>query len=223
MALAGRAAGAAALLLLAGCLPPPKVPLSPEAAVSACEAPAALLLRARQPSFDSLVLDPAAASRVERRATRVGRQPVELVVAGRGTARFGADRRDLRYLCLVEPGGSAVFVDVETVDGGEILADCGPSGAPSPERRTCLVRLLREAERALAKAEARAVARARSLRPGTPRAEVEEPVATSIGAWRVYREAECARRQEGHPAALPEDLEACRIELTRQRVHELGG
>ena len=210
--------------LLAGCLPQPRAALSPEAAVSACEAPTALFLRSRYPGFESVVLDPAATSRVERRSTRVGRQPIELVVAGRGTARFGPDQRALRYLCLVAPDGGAAFVDVETVDGGQILLECGPiTVEPSPDRRACLAGLLRKAERGLAEAEAKAVARARSARPRLPRAEVEEPVATSIGAWRVYREAECARRQEARPAVSADELEACRIELTRQRVHELGG
>jgi uncharacterized protein YecT (DUF1311 family) len=210
-------------LLLVGCTPPSRVELSPEAAVGACEASTAVALRARQPEFDSVVLDPAATSRVERRSTRVGRQPIELVVAGNGIARFGADRSTLRYLCLVAHDGSAVFVDVQTVDGGQILAECGPSAAPSPERRACLGDLLRKAERGLAEAEAKAVTSARGARPRVPRAEVEEPVATSIGAWRVYRDAECTRRQEAGPALSPELREACRIELTRQRVHELGG
>ena len=213
------------LALLGGCLGSPRVNLSPEAAVSACEGPTALALRARYgPSFESVVLDPAAISRVERRSAAVGRQAVDLVVAGGGTARTGADPRGLRYVCLVDPDGEAVFVDVETTDGAEILAECVAAATGPADRRACLARLLREAERGLAEAEARAVKRARSLRPKTARAEVDEPVATSIGAWRVYRDAECARRGEVAPTAPSRELvDACRVELTRARAHELSG
>ena len=49
--------------------------------------------------------------------------------------------------------------------------------------------------------------RARAIRPATAkRAEIEEPVATSIGAWRVYRDAECDRQRDADPAALDRPL-----------------
>jgi hypothetical protein len=209
-------------LAVGGCLGSPRVSLSPEAAVSACEGSTALALRARYPSFESVVLEPAATSRVERRDTAVGRQAVDLVVAGGGVARTGADLRPLRYVCLVAPDGEAVFVDVETVGGAEVLAECGATADPA-DRRACLVRLLREAERGLAEAEARAVRRARALRPKEARAEVDEPTATSIGAWRVYRDAECARRGEVLTTPSRELVDACRVELTRARARELSG
>lgn len=212
------------LLSLAACAPTGggAVNLSPEAAIRACEAPAALALRARDPSFQSVVLDPAASSRVERRSTYVGSQPLAMVVSGRGTARTGTAIADLRYWCLIGPDGRALFVDMETVNGGAALAECArPAGGGSTA--ACLDNLLHKAERALAEAEARAVARVRSVRSGPPRADVDEPVATSIGAWRVYRDAECTRRQESAPAGNPDLAAACRIELTRARVRELGG
>lgn len=195
--------------------------LSAEAAVQACEAPTALALRARDPAYQSVVLDPAASSRVERRSARVGSQPLAMVVAGHGTARTGTAIADLRYLCLIGPEGRALFVDVETLDGGAALAECARPARGTT--RDCLDDLLHKAERALAEAEARAVGRARGAAAGRPRAEVDEPVATSIGAWRVYRDAECARRQESAPAPSPDLAAACRVELTRERVRELGG
>ena len=67
-----------------------------------------------------------------------------------------------------------------------------------PPRLACLSDLLRAAELGLAEAEAKAVVRARSAAP-RPRAEIEEPVATSIGAWRVYRDAECDRQRDADP------------------------
>jgi hypothetical protein len=208
---------------LAGCVPPPEVNLSPEAAVRACEAPTAIALRARDSSFQSVVLEPAATSRVERRATSVGSQPLSMVIAGRGTARAGTGIADLRYLCLIGTNGQALFVDVETLNTGEVLSECMPPGRAGVPDRACLADRLAKAERGLAEAEARAITRARGARPGTPRLEIEEPVATSIGAWRVYRDAECARRQESDPNVSLELFEACRVELTRQRVRELGG
>ncbi len=115
---------------LAGCVPPP-VTLTPEAAVQVCEAPTALALRAKDPGFGSLVLEPAATSRIERRAAYVGRQPLALVVAGHGTARDdGSATSDVSYLCLISPSGEAVFVDVTLLSGSTILAEC----ADNPRR-----------------------------------------------------------------------------------------
>jgi hypothetical protein len=208
--------------LLAGCTPPgASINLSPEAAVQACEGPAALALRARDASFQSVILDPAAASRIERRGAHVGSQPLAMVVSGQGTARTGSAIADLRYVCLIGPEGRALFVDIETLNGGAALAECAKPAGGSV--RSCLESLLHKAERGLAEAEARAVARARSARPKAPRVEIDEPVATSIGAWRVYRDAECTRRQEAAPGDSPELGAACRVQLTRERVRELGG
>lgn len=209
---------------LGGCLPGAGgAPLSPETAVSACEAPTALALRARYPDFQSLVLAPAAASRVEARATQVGRQPVATVVAGHGTSRAGNEIHSLRYTCLLAPDGEAVFVDVETGDGSQVLAECGPPGNPAAARGTCLAGLLRRAEQGLAEAEAKAVAHARQGQHSTPAAAIDDPAATSIGAWRIYREGECRRRAQGAPPARQAELaDACRIELTRARVGELA-
>src|SRR4051812_26425722 len=114
-------------LAAVGCAPASTAALSPEAAMQACEAPTALALRAQDDGFQSVVLDPAATSRIERRSASVGSQPVGMVVAGRGTARLAAGTSDLRYLCLIDPRGAALFVDVETADGARVLAECATS------------------------------------------------------------------------------------------------
>ena len=206
---------------LAGCVPP-RVTLTPEAAVQVCEAPTALALRAKDPGFGSLVLEPAATSRIERRAAYVGRQPLALVVAGHGIARDGGSATsDVSYLCLISPSGEAVFVDVTLLSGSTILAECAETSAGS-SRLACLSDLLRTAERGLAEAEAKAVVRARSGQPRSKRAEVEEPAATSIGAWRVYRDAECDRQRDADPERSTDLYQACRVDLTRGRVRQLG-
>jgi hypothetical protein len=201
---------------------PPPVNLTPEAAVQVCEGPTALALRARDSGFRSLVLEPAATSRIERRQTHVGRQPLAMVVAGHGTAREDASvGSDVSYVCLIAPSGEAVFVDVTTASGSTILAKC--SGTPAePSRLACLSDLLRRAELGLAEAEAKAVVRARAGTPRSKRAEVEEPVATSIGAWRVYRDAECERQRDTDPSRSTDLYQACRVDLTRERVRQLG-
>jgi hypothetical protein len=209
------------LLALAGCQPPP-VNLTPEAAVEICEVPTAQALRAKDPGFTSLVLEPAATSRVERRSISVGRQPIAMVVAGHGTARQ-AERggSEVSYFCLIAPSSEAVFVDVTLLSGSTILAECAhiPTGS---SRLACLSDLLRAAERGLAEAEAKAVIRARSGGPRSKRAEVEEPVATSIGAWRVYCDAECDRQRDADPQRSTDLYQACRVGLTRDRVRQLG-
>lgn len=210
----------ALLPVAAGCLPRPSMSLTPEAATSSCEAAAALALRATTTGFRSVALDAPPTARLERRDTQVGSQPIELVLAGRGAVHAADGRRDLRYLCLVAPGGESVFIDVETAGAGEILGECGGPGAG---RDACLADLLRRTERGLAEVEARSVARAQAGGPVARRSELDEPVATSIGAWRVYRDAECARRGAQAAGKATETVQLCRIELTRARVHELSG
>lgn len=206
---------------LVGCMPPP-VTLTPEAAVQVCEAPTAAALRAKDPGLASLVLEPAATSRIERRDVAMGRQPLAMVVAGHGTARQNdSGSSDVSYLCLIAPSGEAVFVDVTVLSGSSILAECdAPSGNSS--RLACLSDLLRAAELGLAEAEAEAVVRARASGPRSKRAEVEEPAAISIGAWRVYRDAECDRQRDADPARSTDLYQACRVGLTRERVRQLG-
>lgn len=216
----GLALTLAVLPILAGCLPRPSVPLAPDAATSSCEAAAALALRARTTGFQSVTLDAPPTARLERRATRVGSQPIELVLAGQGTVHAAGGRRDLRYLCLVAPSGESVFIDVETADAAEILGECGASPAG---RNACLADLLRQTEKGLAEVEARSVARAQARGSAARRSELDEPVATSIGAWRVYRDAECARRGAQATGPEAETVQLCRIELTRARIHELSG
>ena len=118
------------LLGLGGCVPGPAVDLTPEAAVQVCEAPTVLALRAKDAGFRSLTLEPAATSRVEKRRTQVGRQPVAMVVSGHGTAQQTAGSTDIRYLCLIAPSGEALFVDVTVANGATILAECA-----TPPRR----------------------------------------------------------------------------------------
>ena len=93
------AGGVGVVLLLSfsitGCSLGSNVPLAPEAAVAACEGPAALSLRAKADGFQSLTLAPAAATRIEPRATYVGWQPLAMVVAGHGTAVLGSGTIEL--------------------------------------------------------------------------------------------------------------------------------
>ncbi len=206
-----------------GCIPQPDMTLTPETAVAVCEAPTVLALRAKDDRFQSLTLDPAATTRIEPRQTYVGSQRLGMVVAGHGTAMLGTGKSELDYLCLIAPGGDAVFVDVATLSGTTILAECADSKAGGSPRRACLEDLLQQAESGLATAEAGAIRRARQGRSRAARAEVEQPVVTSIGAWRVYRDAECARQRDADPQLSIELYEACRVGMTRQRVRELGG
>jgi uncharacterized protein YecT (DUF1311 family) len=143
------------------------------------------------------------------------------VVSGHGTSRETDGSTDFRYLCLIAPWGEAVFVDVTAADGATILAECATPPAGT-SRLACLSDLLRVAERGLAEAEGKAVIRARNDGPRTKRSELEEPAATSIGAWRVYRDAECERQREASAEKSADLYQACRVGLTRDRVRQLG-
>lgn len=212
-------ASAVALLGLVGCQAPDGAVLAPDAAVAACTGPVTLALRASDPDLASVDLAPAAASRIERRQAAVGRQPVAVVVAGGGAAGTAGVTRPVRYLCLLDPRGRAVFVDVAAGDDAAAYAGC-PGSVPA--RRACLADHLRAAEWALADEEAAALKRGGSMRSAA-RSALEEPLATSIGAWRIYRDAECARRTQAAPAESAELATACRVGLTRARVAELAG
>ena len=118
-----------ALLALSGCQGVDRAALAPEAAVAACLGPVTLALRANDPGLASVDLAPAAASRVERRGTAVGRQPVSLLVAGGGAAGTAGATRPVRYLCLLDPQGRAIhhaltglgFAGVRDVRAGKMI------------------------------------------------------------------------------------------------------
>lgn len=216
------------LAALAACVPPPAAEVTPEVALATCQAGALAELRRRDPAVQVVALGPLGETRVERRpAPPAGREGGALVLAGRGSSTnastdAGVPGPDLRYTCLVGTSGDLLFVDVRTVGGGPdaVLAEC--QGRPAGPA-ACLRGLAAEAEADLARAEAAAIAAARS-RPGAgTRAEVDEPAAESIGAWRVYRDAECARRHDRAVDVVDGRATACLVGLTRARVRELGG
>src|SRR5262245_36570587 len=107
-----------------GWMPRPAMNLRPDVAATGCEGPTALPLRAEGRRLQSLTVDPAATTRVEAWPTYVGSQPLSMVVAGHGTAMLGSGKSELDYLCLIAPSGEAVFVDVQTLSGTTILAEC---------------------------------------------------------------------------------------------------
>ncbi len=218
-----------ALLPFAACAPPAPVTVSTEAAFRACEAGTLAELRRRDATTRDVSLDPIGSARVERpeppAASRRGGggEGVALVIAGRGsvTTGPGGGGSGLRYACLVGTGGDLLFVDVVTEGGGEVLEECRakPGKGAAGDPRSCLRDLAAGAESALAVAEAEAISRGRRRHAGGGRsAEIDDPAAASIGAWRVYRDSECARRHGG----VGDTREvACQVELTRARVREL--
>lgn len=217
MAETRRAALALSLLLpLAACMPPAPVSLTPEAAMPACEAGALAELRRADPLVEAASLQPLASARVERRTPPPGEPGVTMVITGRGEARGGPSAGPFRYTCLAGTSGKVLFVQVAPERSSPVLGECAgsPAGAAA-----CLRGLSATADAALAKAEADAITAARRRSNGR-RAEVDEPAAASIGAWRVYRDAECARR---FAESDTERHTACLVELTRARITELGG
>lgn len=178
-------------LLLAACQPPRAV--EPAQALSRCEAAALPALRTSVPDARAIALGPLAATRLE---TRSGGD-VRTVLRGAGRAVGGRMAGDVRFVCLIDRSGEVMFVDV--APAGPAMADDGCAGDPA-----CLRDRLAETEQVLARAEAAVIAE-----PGGP---LDDPMAASIGAWRVYRDAECRRRAGG---------DACRIAMTRAPILEL--
>ncbi|MFO1040012.1 MAG: lysozyme inhibitor LprI family protein [Geminicoccaceae bacterium] len=199
----------AALGLLAACAKPP-VELTEDEAVAACSS-------AASGQASGAVFDPPGAAQVNRSPQDVGRQPLAAVVAANGRSTGAKAGRQLRYTCLIGPAGDVLFIDVVDDGAGLLAAQC-PAG---PGRVSCLSDLLTRTERDLAAAEAAAISAGRSRAGGKARAEIDEPAAASIGAWRVYRDAECRRRQEVE-GGTADGVEACRVAMTRARISELA-
>jgi uncharacterized protein YecT (DUF1311 family) len=197
-----------------GCTSITPVTLSPEAALPACEAEALREARRIDATVQGVQLEPLSSAQVERRSPPPGREGVQLVIQGHGSEVGGTG--DFRYACLVGTSGDVLFVSIQPEGAGKVMAEC--TGRPSGQH-ACLRDLAASADRALAQAEANAVAEARR-RGGKKRSEVDEPAAESIGAWRVYRDAECARRYDGGDN---DRQVACVVELTRARIAELRG
>ena len=202
------------LLVLAGCVPPAAVSLTPEAAIQACEAGALSELRRGDATTESVRLQPLADARVEQRTPPPGEQGVTLVIVGQGVAVGGSSAGPFRYTCLAGSSGKVLLVQVMPERSSPVLGEC--SGRPEGVQ-ACLRGLVVTADATLAKAEAEAIAVARRRSSGR-RPDVDEPAAASIGAWRVYREAECARRYADGEA---DRRSACLVELTRARIDEL--
>lgn len=177
-------------LLLAGCQPQ-RAP-EPTQALARCEAAALPQLRTGLPQVRAVALGPLAATTVETRPSGA----VGTVLRGGGRADGGAPG-DLRFVCLIDRFGEVMLVDV--APAGPAMVDAGCAGAPA-----CLRQRLTEAEALLARAEAAAI--------GAAGDSPDDPVAASIGAWRVYRDAECRRSNGG---------DACRLARTHARILEL--
>ena len=202
------------LLVLAGCVPPAGVSLSPEAAMPACEVEALAELKRMDATVESADLDPLADIRVEERTPPMGEQGVTLVITGQGIATGGPSAGPFRYTCLGGSNGRVLFVQVVPERSSPVLGEC--AGRPEGVQ-ACLRSLVLTTDSALAKAEAEAVTAARRRSNGS-RPEIDEPAAASIGAWRVYRDAECVRR---HAETEADRRSACLVELTRARINEL--
>ena len=197
-----------------GCTSVTPVTMPPEAALPACEAEALHEARRIDPTVQGVQIEPLSSAQVERRSPQPGREGVQLVIQGHGSEVGGTG--DFRYACLVGTSGDVLFVSIQPKGAGKVMAEC--TGRPSGQH-ACLRDLAASADRALAQAEADAVTEARR-RAGKKRSEVDEPAAESIGAWRVYRDAECARRYDGGDN---DRQVACLVELTRARIAELRG
>lgn len=178
-------------LLLAACQPPRAV--EPAQALSRCEAAALPAMRASVPGARAVVLGPVSATSVETRSAGT----IRTVLRGGGRVDGGSVAGDTRFVCLIDGAGEVMFVDVAPVDAAIANDGCGGD-------RACLRDHLAETEQALAQAEATVI--------GEAGGSVDDPMAASIGAWRVYRDAECRRRVQG---------DACRIAVTRARILEL--
>lgn len=194
-------------------------------AVEACRAYAAKETAQRSASRPEVVFDRDRNLVIERYTRKVGSQFVSSVLAGNGAVVYaGVPSAELSFICLLADDKNPVYFgwlarqDVPALV--QCLRDPGLRGKPRP----CLETLLQVAENELTELYAHRfqLARERDVAAGAGDKALDAH-RKSNEAWRLYRDAECARRRdEAPPGAGPDDVQlACRVELTRRRALDL--
>ena len=156
---------------------------------------------------------------------RTGAQPASAVASGSGgLRRRTGERVALRWVCVLDDRGRAVFFHAGPEPAPRSLAECWRWSPSRAELDECLASELLEAERALEAAERGAHEAVRRLTIATGRQSAMAAQAASDQAWRAYRDAECDRIAElaAGGSGAGDFYRACLIDRARARIRELG-
>ena len=187
-----------------------------------CQSYGTPLIEAAHPGVASILLDPDGDARIQRSSEPVGTQPLALVASGTGLlVDRNGQKATIAWVCLLESEDRALFFHWVRTSPASPAEPCRTEAAPT-DRAACLQTRLDAAERDLAAINARLAPRpVPQPDTGLPR-PAPPPRLPSDTAWRSYRDAECARRQEAAGTGATDALLTCMIERTLARMAELN-
>ncbi len=165
---------------------------------------------------EKVLLEPAEGS--------IGDQPIAAVLSAPGEIQRPSEpATQVRLVCLVGPGDSALFAHLVPTGPPSSLAVCYSRSAIRLDVAPCLETALAAAERDLADRLAAARKDAADLDRVTGRTHTAAALEASQRAWLAYRDEECHRRAALVAGGTGEgDIGlACRVDLTSARADEL--
>ena len=181
-------------------------------AVDACLAYAAKDIAQTGAEKPSVVFERDASLALERYARKAGSQFVSSLLVGNGALVYPKGLSvEMTFLCLLASDRQAVFFDWRPRRDAPALAQCGRGKEPA----SCLESLLLVAEQDLTTLYSRHFIEARQADAAAGNEERVTAFRKAADAFKVYRDAECARRGKAEVHA------ACMVEMTRRRAQDL--
>lgn len=164
--------------------------------------------------IQALVIDRDAALLMEKYARKAGNQFVSSILSGNGAVlRTLGPAVELSFVCLLANDKRALFFFWTPRPHAPSLAQCRRGKDPGE----CLQLLLDLAERDLVSVAAFRFQESLEADAKAGNDAASGAYRNSAGAWRSYRDTECARRG----AAGTDPWRACMVDLTRRRYLDL--
>jgi uncharacterized protein YecT (DUF1311 family) len=202
------------LLLLAAALPLGAFAQYSGPALETCRAFGERELRRGGGDVKGLAIDRDRHLEIERVTRKVGAQFVRSALSGNGAIlRSAGPAVELSFLCLLANDKRALYFHWSPRRDAAALAQCRRGAAPGD----CLQLLLDLAERDLVESAAYRFQESLEADAKAGNDSASSAYRNAAGAWRSYRDAECARRG----ADGSDEWRACLVDLTRRRFLDL--
>jgi hypothetical protein len=183
-------------------------------ALETCRAYAERELRKDAGMTAVLTIDRDRALLIERHARKMGKQFVSSILSGNGAiVRSAGPAVELSFVCLLASDKQALFFHWVPRRDALALAQCRRGAAPGD----CLQLLHELAERDLIEVAAFRFQDSLDADAKAGNQDASNAYRNAAGAWRAYRDAECARRG----AAGSDAWRGCMVDLTRRRYLDL--
>lgn len=183
-------------------------------ALDACRASGERALKRDGADVKALAFDNDRHLYFERKARKLGSQPIGATLSGHGAiVRAAGPAVEIVFLCLLASEGRALWFHWLPRRDAPALAQCRRSAGAG----VCLEALLELAERDLLEVSALRFQESLEADARAGNDAASTAYRSAAAAWRTYRDLECARRG----AAGSDAWRACRIDLTRWRYLDL--